>query len=203
MNTLLQLHSSLQGSASHSTQLANSLAEGFLSRHPGSRRILRDLAAEPLPHLDGDVFRTFADPSLAATPRQHSGLALSDTLIAELKAADRLVIGAPMYNFNIPSTLKAWIDHVTRAGVTFRMTEAGPEGLLGGKTAYVAISRGGTYLGTPADLQTAYLKMALGLIGITDITFVYAEGLALGPELAEHALKEAHQSVQHLLEAGV
>lgn len=201
MKTLLQINSSLQGANSQSSRLANSFAEGFLSRNPGTTRIMRDLGADPIPHLDGGTFEAFSDPSAAVTSAQKSGLALSDTLIEELEAADVLVIGAPMYNFSIPSTLKAWIDHVIRAHVTFCLTEAGPKGLLHGKKAYVAIARGGRYLGTQADLQTAYLKMALGLIGITDVDFIYAEGLAMGPQAEETALKEAHLSIQKALEA--
>ena len=127
-------------------------------------------------------------------------MALSDSLIEELKSADVLVMGVPMYNFSIPSTLKAWIDHITRPQVTFRMTEAGPEGLLLGKKAYVAIARGGQYLGTPRDLQTPYLNMVLGLIGITDVEFIYAEGLAMGPQAEAAARKEADLSIRKVLE---
>ena len=201
MKTLLQINSSLQGAGSRSTGLATRIADSLLARHPGATRFVRDLGADPIPHLDGGTFEAFCDPAAAVTQAQKSGLALSDALIAELQAADALVIGAPMYNFAIPSTLKAWIDHVTRARVTFRLTDAGPEGLLRGKKAYVAIARGGRYLGTGADLQTAYLEMALGLIGITDVDFIYAEGLALGPRAEEAALKQADLSIQKALEA--
>ena len=200
MKTLLQINSSLQGAGSRSTGLATRIAESLLARHPGATRIIRDLGADPIPHLDGGTFEAFCDPAAAVTQAQRSGLALSNALIAELEEADVLVIGAPMYNFGIPSTLKAWIDHVTRARVTFRLTDAGPEGLLRGKKAYVAIARGGKYLGNGADLQTAYLEMALGLIGITDVDFIYAEGLALGPHSEATALEEAHLSIQRVLE---
>ena len=200
MKTLLQINSSLQGPNSRSSDLANRLADGLVTRNPGSSRIIRDLGAEPVPHLDGDTFAAFSDPAAAVTPAQKSSLARSDALIAELKAADVLVIGAPMYNFSIPSSLKAWIDHVTRAQVTFRMTEAGPEGLLDGKKAYVAIARGGKYRGTQNDLQTAYLKMALGLIGITDVEFIYAEGLAMGRQAERTALEDAYLSIQTALD---
>src|SRR5690606_22026455 len=111
------------------------------------------------------------------TPEQQTLAATADAAIAELQAADVLVLGVPMYNFGIPSTLKAWIDSIARAGTTFRYTANGPEGLLKGKQAYVLAARGGAYQGTPADTQTPYLKTFLGFVGITDVTFVYAEKL--------------------------
>ncbi len=198
MKTLLQINAGLQGANSQSSQLADKLAAALLSKAPGTRHIKRDLSADPIPHLDHATFLTFCDPGAAVTPAQRAGLALSDTLTAELKDADTLVFGAPMYNLNLPSTLKAWIDHVCRAGETFRYSEAGPVGLLEGKKAYIAIAQGGQFLGTPADLQTGYLKMALGLIGIVDVEMIYAQGMALGPEVAEAGLQAAHRRIDDL-----
>ncbi len=122
----------------------------------------------------------------------------SDALVAELRAADVIVIGLPMYNFGVPSTLKAYFDHVARAGVTFRYTAQGPEGLLEGKKAYVVATRGGKYSGTPQDLQSAYVRQFLGFVGITEVEFVYAEGLALGDESRAAALAEAGGRLQRL-----
>ncbi|MCG8509893.1 MAG: NAD(P)H-dependent oxidoreductase [Rhodospirillales bacterium] len=165
---------------------------------PGTRHIKRDLSEDAIPHLDHGTFQTFLDPAAALTPAQKTGLALSDTLVAELKEADLLVLGAPMYNLMVPSTLKSWIDHVSRVGQTFQFTEAGPVGLLKGKKAYVAIAQGGKFLGTPADLETGYLRMVLGLMGIKDIDFIHAEGLALGPEAAAAGLEAAHGRITDL-----
>lgn len=201
MDTLLQINSSLQGADSQSSRLAGRLADGLLTRHPRATHILRDLAADSVPHLDGAAYRTFVDPSAAVTPAQRASLALSDRLIGELKSADVLVIGAPLYNFGIPSTLKAWIDHVTRAQVTFRMTEAGAQGLLRDKKAYVILTRGGQYQGTPDDLQSPYFRMALGLLGITDVDLIHAEGLAMGPPAVAAALDGAHRCIRKILEA--
>lgn len=201
MKALLQINSGLHGSGSRSSQLADKLAAALLSKAPGARYIRRDLSKNPVPHLDQGTFQTFFDPETAVTPAQKAGLALSDTLIAELKEADTLVLGAPMYNLAIPSTLKSWIDYVSRAGRTFRFSETGPVGLLEGKKAYVAIAQGGKFLGTPADLQTAYLKMALGLIGIVDVEFIYAQGLAMGPQAAEAGLQIAHRKIHELSQA--
>lgn len=201
MKTLLQIHSSLNGERARSSRLANALAAGLLARHPGARQVVRDLAADPVPHLDGAIFQTFVDPSAAVTAAQKTGLALSDALIEEVRASDVMVIGAPMYNFGIPSTLKAWIDHITRTGVTFRMTDTGPEGFLHGKKAFIVITRGGSYLGTPADLQTAYLEMTLALIGIVNVEFIHAEGLAMGADAERAALAEADHSIQRILDA--
>ncbi|POF32096.1 FMN-dependent NADH-azoreductase [Roseibium marinum] len=201
MNTLLQINSGLKGPKSHSSRLAASLSRALLSTHPGAKLIRRDLSEKPIPHLDHATFRTFLDPGTAMTPDQKAGLARSDALIAELKEADVLVIGAPMYNFMVPSTLKSWIDHVVRAGETFQFTEAGPAGLLKDKEAYVAIAQGGKFLGTPQDLETGFLKMVLNLMGISKIKFVYAEGLAMGDEMAAAGLAAAQRTIDHLCAA--
>jgi FMN-dependent NADH-azoreductase len=150
--------------------------------HPQARVIERDLTRNPVPHLDETTLTGFATPAERRTPAQLAAVARSDALIAELKQADTVVIGVPMYNFGIPSPLKAWIDHVARAGITFKYTETGPIGLLPGKKVYVLAARGGQYAGTSGDVQTAYLKQVLGFLGLTDIEFVYAEGLAISPE---------------------
>lgn len=199
--TLLQINSGLQGAGSRSSQLADSLVAALLSKAPGTKHIKRDLSLNPIPHLDQGTFQTFFDPEAAVTPSQRAGLSLSDALIAELNEADVLVLGAPMYNLTIPSTLKSWIDYVTRAGQTFRFGETGPVGLLEGKRAYVAIAQGGRSLGTAADLQTGYLESVLALIGIVDVAFVYAQGLEMGPQAANAGLQTAHRTIRELAQA--
>lgn len=201
VKTLLQINAGLRGSSSQSSQLADKLAAALLSKAPGTKHIKRDLSKDPIPHLDHGTFQTFFDPDAAVTPTQKVGLSLSDTLIAELKEADTLVFGAPMYNLNVPSTLKSWIDYVSRAGQTFSFTETGPVGLLEGKKAYIVVAQGGKFLGTSADLQTGYLKMVLGLIGIVDVEFIYAQGLAMGPQAAEAGLQIAYRKIRDLSQA--
>lgn len=198
MKTLLQINAGLQGSASQSSILADKMAQTLLAQAPSKKHIRRDLSSDTIPHLDHGTFQTFFDPTVAVTSAQKAGLAMSDTLIGELKEADTLVLGAPMYNLMVPSTLKSWIDHVIRAGETFAFSEEGPTGLITGVKAYVVIAQGGHFLGTEGDLETRYIKMALGLMGILDIEFIYAQGLALGPHAAKAGLQEAHSKIGSL-----
>jgi len=205
MSTYLQLHTSLFGDAGQSAQLASRLVQVLAQaeRVASPSRdepvvIKRDLARDPLPHLTAERFAALATPADQRTPAQAQVAAESDALVAELQAAHTLVIGLPMYNFGVPSTLKAYFDHVARAGVTFRYTAQGPEGLLQGKKAYIVATRGGTYSGTPQDLQSAYVRQFLGFIGITDVEFVYAEGLALGDAARDRALAEAGKRLEQL-----
>jgi len=211
MTTILQINSSLYGEDAQSSRLASEFAQAIVAANgagspsmpgaeplPGARVIVRDLAQEPVPHLTAERFNAFATPAAEQTPAQQQAVADSDQLIEELRAADIVVIGLPMYNFGVPSTLKAYFDHVARAGVTFRYTAEGPEGLLKGKKAYVFATRGGRYAGTPADMQTAYVKQFLGFIGIRDVQFVYAEGLALGAEQRDAAVADAFARIGDL-----
>ena len=199
MKTLLQINSGMHGPASRSSKLADEVARGLLSTQPGMNLVKRDLSLAPIPHLDRATFLGFSDPATEGLLPQNAGLKISDELIAELKKADVLVIGAPMYNFTIPSTLKSWIDHVTRAGLTFRFTNEGPVGLLSGIRAIVAIAQGGDFLGTTKDFMTGYLEMALGHLGITDIEFVYAKGLALGEEAARSGMAAAQSTIDSIV----
>ncbi|EDM70567.1 (Acyl-carrier protein) phosphodiesterase [Roseobacter sp. AzwK-3b] len=146
---------------------------------PAAHVLHRDLAANPLPHLTEDWVSANFTPHANRTAAQEKALALSDSLIDELRAADTLVIGLPVYNFGVPSALKAWIDHVARAGVTFRYTETGPEGLLTGKRAILAMASGGTQAGAEIDYASTYMRHILGFVGITDVTVVAADQLAL------------------------
>jgi len=179
MATLLQIKTSLSGSGN-----ANRLVDAFVvqwrAKHPEDRIITRDLTRKPVPHLDEATFTGFFTPAEQRKPEQQAAVRRSDELIAELLAADVVVLGVPMYNFGIPSTLKAWIDHVARAGITFKYTENGPVGLVQDKHVFVLAARGGVHSGTPQDTQTAYLSNVLGFLGMTDVSFIYAEGLALG-----------------------
>ena len=200
MSKVLVLNSSALGSASVSNELIHDTLARLRARDPNLEVITRDLGANPVPHLNTDS-ATALRGAAPANATQSAAQSLSDTLIAELKAADTIVIGAPMYNFGIPSTLKAWFDYVLRAGITFRYTEAGPVGLLEGKRAIVIESRGGFYSegATKAlDSQEPHLKTLLGFIGIKDVTFVRAEKLAFGPEARQQALDGARAQLGQL-----
>ncbi len=193
MTNILIVDSAATGEASISRRLTDRVAATLRRRHPGARIVRRDVGREPVPHLVGATTAAIrGKPAETAAERQ--ALALSDALIAELQAADLIVIGAPMYNFGMASTLKAWFDHVLRAGITFRYTAAGPEGLLKGRKAVVVETRGGFYSEGPAaasDSQEPHIRTLLGFMGIDDVAFVRAEKLAFGPEAAEAAIAEA------------
>jgi FMN-dependent NADH-azoreductase len=198
MTTLLQINASIHGDNGQSSQLANRFVAGWRARHPHAHVVHRDLARDPVPHLTAEGFAAFL-----AAPAQRSeaqaGLALySDTLIAELKQADVIVLGLPMYNFGVPSQLKAYFDHIARAGVTFRYTAQGPVGLLGNKKVYVFAARGGLYAGNALDTQTHYVRDFLRFLGLADLEFVFAEGLAIGPEARDSALSGAHARIEQL-----
>ncbi|WP_236198329.1 FMN-dependent NADH-azoreductase [Pseudomonas putida] len=198
MKTLLQVNASIFSNQGQSTKLAEQFLATWQKNNLDAEVIVRDPARDPVPHLDGPRFLSFlADPQ-ARTMEQQAVVAYSDGLINELKRADIIVLGLPMYNFGIPSTFKAYIDHVARAGVTFRYSEAGPVGMLTGKKAYVFATRGGRYAGTPLDTQTVYIQDFLRFIGITDVEFVYAEGLNMGDESRVEALAEAKEQLERL-----
>jgi FMN-dependent NADH-azoreductase len=178
---------------SYSTRVARKLADKLASR-PGSRVTVRDLMRQPLPHIDDSFAVARNTPPHLLTSTQKAALSLSDTLLAELLAADTLVIAAAMINFGIPSSLKAYVDYVVRPGVTFRYGEKGPEGLIQGKKAYLVVARGGIYSEGPMqpfNFQDTYLKTALGFIGITDVEVIPVEGIAFGPEVADKAVSAA------------
>lgn len=198
MSTLLRINASLAGANGQSSLLAQHFVADWQATHPEGRVITRDLASDPVPHLTAERFQAFLSQPDARTDEQRMHAEYSDALIEELKAADTIVFAVPMYNFSVPSTLRAYFDHIARAGVTFRYTANGPEGLLKGKKAYVFITRGGFYPDA-ADTQTPYLKQFLGFIGISDVSFVYAEGLGLGEESREKSLAQAHDAIGELL----
>ena len=188
---LLHISSSLFSDQGNSKQLANHFIKQWLEKNPEGKVIERDLNKNPVPHLDqATLFANVTAPDKRSTEQQEQAQ-LADTLIEELMQADLLVLSVPMYNFGIPSTLKAWIDNVARAGTTFRYTENGPVGLVTDTKAVVLAARGGAYFGTPNDTQTPYLKTLLGFLGITDVQFVYAERLNMQPQQAPEILNAA------------
>lgn len=197
MNTLLIVRSSIYGQEGQSSRLADRFAGSWLRNHPGGRVVTRDLAAATMPHLTAERFRAFSIPAAERSAEQQAAVEFSDALIGELKTADDIVIAAPMYNFSVPSTLRAWIDHIARAGVTFRYTANGPEGLLEGKRTSVIITRGGAYAGE-ADTQTSYLRQILGFIGLDDVEWVLAEGLAGDEATRASGLREAGRNIARL-----
>lgn len=192
MTTLLQINASINNGNGQSSQLAKQFVAAFQNSRPDAKVVVRDVAAaEPVPHLNAERFGAFITKPEERTPAQRAVVEYSDALISELKQADVIVLGLPMYNFGVPSQLKAYFDHIARAGVTFKYTEKGPVGQLTGKKAYVFAARGGLYAGTPLDTQTSYVRDFLRFIGIADVEFVYAEGLAISAESREASLAKA------------
>ena len=198
MKTLLQLNTSLFSANGQSSRLADDFTAVQKALNPNLRVVVRDLAKEPVPHLTAERFQAFLANPAERTPEQAEVVGYSDALIEELRRADTIVIGLPMYNFGLPSTLKAYFDHIARAGVTFTYTAKGPVGLLGGKKVFVFAARGGVYAGTPADTQTAYVRDFLAFLGMTEVEFVYAEGLAMGDAARNAALEAAQGSIREL-----
>ncbi|AGB82425.1 acyl carrier protein phosphodiesterase [Serratia sp. FGI94] len=201
MSKLLVLKSSILANYSQSNQLSDFFVEQWSKNHGGDTITVRDLAANPVPVLDGELVGALRPSDAPLSPRQQEALALSDELIAELQANDTIVIAAPMYNFNISTQLKNYFDLIARAGVTFRYTEKGPEGLVKGKRAIILTSRGGVHKGTATDLVEPYLRLFLGFIGITDVEFVFVEGVAFGPDVAGKAQEEAKAVLAQVLTA--
>jgi FMN-dependent NADH-azoreductase len=192
---ILQVNSSARVDGSHSTRLANTLVERLRAGRSDNTLTVRDLARTPQPALDEAALGALFTPAEQRTPEQAARVALDDALIAEIQAADVVVLGVPMYNFGVSTQLKNWIDAIARAKVTFAYTEKGPVGLLTNKKVYVVLTRGGLYRNTPADTQVPYLKTLFNFLGMTDVQFVYAEGLAMGPEAEQQALASARSQI--------
>lgn len=191
MSRVLVIESSARQQGSVSRELTQQFIANWQAAHPADQIQVRDLALEPVPHLDATLLGGWMTPSEQQSEAEKAALARSNQLTDELLGADVLVLAAPMYNFAIPSTLKAWLDHVLRAGVTFKYTETGPQGLLTGKRAFVLTARGGIYAGSGLDHQEPYLRQALACIGIHDVQFIHAEGLNMGAEFSEKGLAQA------------
>jgi FMN-dependent NADH-azoreductase len=195
---ILQINASARANGANSTRLADSITARLKAKHSDAKVVLRDLASNPHPVLDETALGALFTPPAQRTSEQSARVALDDALIAELKAADAIVLGVPMYNFGVPVQLKTWIDAIARAGETFRYTDQGPVGLVTGKKVYVALARGGLYRNTPADTQVPYLTSIFTFLGMTDVEFVYAEGLAMGPEAASKGFGEAEARLKEL-----
>ncbi|HEX8262917.1 MAG TPA: FMN-dependent NADH-azoreductase [Allosphingosinicella sp.] len=199
MTNVLIIDSAATGDASVSRRLTGEL-EAILRGRGAGRIVRRDVGTETIPHLTAATTAAIRGAP-AETDAAREAIALSDTLIAELKAADLVVIGAPMYNFGMPSTLKAWFDHVLRAGITFRYSQTGPEGLVKGKKAIVIESRAGLYSEGPAaamDSQEPHLRTLLGFMGLDDVAFVRVEKLAFGPDQEAASFAEAIEELRSL-----
>ncbi|WP_283190177.1 FMN-dependent NADH-azoreductase [Pseudomonas sp. PMCC200344] len=192
MSRVLIIESSARQQDSVSRQLTQTFISQWQTAHPIDQITVRDLAVNPVPHLDINLLGGWMKPAEQRNDIEQVSLERSNQLTDELLVADVLVMAAPMYNFAIPSTLKAWLDHVLRAGVTFKYTDTGPQGLLSGKRAYVLTARGGIYAGSTADHQEPYLRQVMGFIGIHDVTFIHAEGMNLGGDFQEKGLSQAN-----------
>lgn len=211
---ILQINSSARrlqdGQGSDSTRLANELVAGLLSRaasaaEPASAAStaaaveVLDLAATPHPALDEAALQALFTPAEQRSPAQAERVALDLGLVEQLRGADVLVLAVPMINFGVPTQLKNWIDAIAKAGVTFRYTATGPEGLLTGKKVYAVLTRGGIYRDQAADTMVPYLRMVLSFLGLSDISFIYAEGMAMGPDAASSGLAAAREQIAEIV----
>jgi FMN-dependent NADH-azoreductase len=198
MTQVLHIQSSSNLASSVSRELSETFVKDYVAAHAGTSVIARDLIASPIPHLSVDLLGGMFGKPEDLTEAQKAALAVSDALVEEIEAASLIVIGVPMYNFSIPSALKAWIDHIVRSGRTFHYTASGPEGLVSGKKLVLFLASGGVYSEgpyKPYDFQETYLRAILGFIGMTDVTVIRAEGLAMGPDAAAKAVADARAQV--------
>ncbi len=201
MSTLLFVTSSLMGENSKSREVAAAYVEAWRTANPSAVVVERNLTPTNIPHLDLGTLGALGVAADARTADQTNAVNFADGVIAQVEAADTIVLAVPMYNFGVPSTLKAWFDYIARAGRTFRYTAQGPEGLLKNKKAIVVVSRGGYYgegAAKATNFQDPYIRQILGFVGITDVSFVAVEGQAIGPDAAAKSLAEAHSAVNVL-----
>lgn len=196
MTKLLTIQSSIFQVEGQSSLLGTKYVENWKAKNPDGAVISRDLVAEPVPHLTLAHYQAFNTPQEQRSLEQQAMVHYSDTLVKEISAADLVVLGVPMYNFNIPSTLHTYFDHIARAGITFRYTDNGPQGLLIGKKVIVFVARGGYY--GDDHSQSAFLRQFLGFVGMTDVEFVYIEGLAVAGEAKDKALAAASRRITDL-----
>jgi FMN-dependent NADH-azoreductase len=187
---ILAIQTGIFGDNSNSTQLVNKVVSRLAEKEQGAKTVTRDLVAEPLPYFDASVATALNTPAESRTADQQSIVELSDSLIEEIKAADAIVVGVPMYNFGVPAQMKSWIDYLARAGVTFKYTEQGPVGLLADKPLYIVAARGGVHKGQASDSQTPFLQTVFAFLGIHDIRMVYAEGLNLGEDVKNKSFEQ-------------
>ena len=196
---ILQIKSSARSTGSASTRRADALVARVLAANPDAAVVRRDLAAEPHPVLDEPTLQALFTPAEQRSAEQAARIALDDALIAQVQAADVIVVGAPMYNFGITVQLKSWFDAIARANVTFKYTDKGPVGLLTGKKVLVGLSRGGLHRGNATDSQVPYLNTMFGFLGLTDVQYVYAEGMGMGPEAVARAQAQADAEINAIL----
>jgi FMN-dependent NADH-azoreductase len=201
MSSVLFITSSLSGDASTSRLFGLELIDALRQDTPDARVVTRELTESSIPHLSMETLQALAQQPEQRTADQAARAAFADGLIEEVDAADVIVIAAPMYNFSLPSTLKAWIDHIARAGRTFRYTPNGPQGLLKDKKVFVALAQGGKHTGSPMDFVQPYLRGVLAFLGITDVSFVTAEGLAIDAENKAAGIAAARQQIATLFPA--
>jgi len=200
MKKILRVDSSIFAQEGMSYQLANELINKLQSRYVDSDVVGRNLSESAVPHLDANWLKALSTSKNERNAEQQNMVAYSDALIAEIQNADIIVLAAPMYNFSVPSVMKAWFDHIARAGVTFRYTENGPEGLLKGKKLYLISTRGGMHKGKSSDTQIPFITTFLNFIGISDIDIIYAEGLNMS-DLREEGLEQARKDIEMLTAA--
>ncbi|MEQ9859989.1 FMN-dependent NADH-azoreductase [Pectobacterium cacticida] len=201
MKSLLLINSSVRQSGSITRQLSAEFVEKWRSEHPEGSVVVRDLALTPVPHLSEPVINAFFTPATHRSHEMNVVLKTSDELVDELLAADTIVIGAPMYNLAIPSGLKAWIDHIARAGRTFQYNAVDPEGLVRGKKVIVFVSTGGDFSQPPAnkkDFVTPYMRAMLAFLGMTDVTFIVASGVAMGDAALTRAIKQGRARIEEI-----
>lgn len=197
MKQILHLISSIQGNQSYSLQLSRAIVERVIEKYPGSVVEEVNLNDQEIPHLNAMTLQSMFTPGDQLTAEAKALLHYSDTAVKQLMASDIIVIGAPLYNFSIPTTLKAWLDHITRAGITFRFNENGPVGMVTGKKVYVAMSSGGIYTEGPLkgnDFAAPYLKTLFGFLGMTDLSVFRVEGVKV-PGVGEYALQKGIESI--------
>ena len=193
---LLKLTSGLFGDNSQSTQLANHFVERLQSVNSDLQLTNRDLISEPIPHLDATIISAFMSEPSERTSEQTDIVNFSNALIEEIKQADTIVLGLPMYNFGVPSQLKAYFDQLARAGVTFKYTDTGPVGLLEDKPVYVLAARGGLHQGLASDSQTGFIKTMFQFLGLKNVNIIYAEGLNMGESTQSQAIETAHKMIE-------
>lgn len=201
MRHLLQINTSLFGEGGQSTTLASEFVNSWKDAHPDGVVTVRNASGDAIPHLTGERFAAFLAKPESRTAEQQAIAGFSDMLIEEIRRADTIVLGLPLYNFGVPSSLKAYFDHIARAGITFRYTDKGPEGLLTGKKVYVFAARGGQYAGTPLDSQTNFVRDFLAFVGMRDVEFIYAEGLAMGDASKTASLARAREVIEAIRNA--
>lgn len=201
MQKLLVVKSSILGDEGHSNAMAEHFLKRWTNQRPSAPVVIRDLLEKPVPHLDQKRFAALTTDAAQRTQAEQWIVDESDLLIDEIREATTVVLAVPMYNFGIPSTMKAYFDHIARAGVTFRYTSTGVEGLLGGRRVLVLASRGGLYRDTADDLQTPYLRNFLGFLGMDELHFVFAEGLAMGEDSANRSMNSAQAEIDAWIRA--